>query len=83
MRTITKKQLLAEYPGLLPVIQAGTKSFLSVPLISRDQVIGVVHFRSKKEKAYAEEDLKVAESIANQIAGAIANAQLFAGAAAG
>ncbi|MDO9124673.1 MAG: ATP-binding protein, partial [Deltaproteobacteria bacterium] len=34
--------------------------------------------RSLKPKAYTDQDVRLAESIANQIAGAIANAQLFA-----
>jgi light-regulated signal transduction histidine kinase (bacteriophytochrome) len=51
---------------------------ISVPLISKDQVIGVLNFRSVKPNAYTERDLKIAESIGNQIAGAIANSLLFA-----
>ena len=51
---------------------------LSVPLFSKDEVIGVLNFRSCKVNAYSERDLQLAEKIGNQIAGAIANAQLFA-----
>jgi light-regulated signal transduction histidine kinase (bacteriophytochrome) len=50
---------------------------MSVPLISKDQVIGVLSLRSVKVNAYMERDLKIMESIGIQIAGAIANAQLF------
>jgi light-regulated signal transduction histidine kinase (bacteriophytochrome) len=46
-------------------------------LIYRDQVIGALHFHSKKSKAYTDRDLNLAERIAAQIAPAIANAQLF------
>ncbi len=70
-------EALAQYPGLLPNIKAGARSFISIPLIARDQVIGVLRFRSKKDKAYSGKTRKLAESIANQIAGAIANAQLY------
>ncbi len=73
-----EKEVAARYPGLLPEIKAGFRSFLSVPLISRDQPIGGLHFRSKKYRVYSEKDLELAKSIANQIAGALANAQLFA-----
>jgi PAS domain S-box-containing protein len=72
-----ENRVIAKFPGLLPEIRAGLRSFLSVPLISRDEAIGGLHFRSKKYNAYSEQDLRIAESIANQIAGAIANAQLF------
>ena len=65
-----------EYPH---AIRAGMRSLLSVPLISRDEVIASLHFRSKKPNAYTEQDLRLAERIGEQIAGAIANAQLYAG----
>ena len=74
-----EKEIAAKYPGLIPEMQAGFRSFLSVPLVSRDQPIGGLHLRSKTFRVYTEKDLKLAESIASQIAGAIANAQLFAG----
>jgi len=60
-------------------IQAGMRSLLSVPLISRDEVIASLHFQSKKPNAYTEQDLRLAERIGEQIAGAIANARLYAG----
>ena len=50
---------------------------LSVPLISKDQVIGGLHFRSFKPDAYTELDLRLAERVGNQISGAIANTKLF------
>jgi PAS domain S-box-containing protein len=49
-----------------------------VPLISKDRVIGAIHFRSARPDAYSDQDLKLAETIGSQIAGAVANAQLFA-----
>jgi light-regulated signal transduction histidine kinase (bacteriophytochrome) len=66
------------YPFLLAALQVGFKSVISVPLISKDQIIGVLNFRSVEPNAYTEGDLKIAESIGNQIAGAIANSLLFA-----
>jgi diguanylate cyclase (GGDEF)-like protein/PAS domain S-box-containing protein len=50
---------------------------MSVPLIYRDEVIGALHFWSKKPEAYTEKDLRLAERIGSQIAGAIAGAQLY------
>ena len=72
-----ENEIAAKYPGLLPEMKAGFRSFLSVPLISGDQPLGGLHFRSKKYRFYSEKDLKLAENIANQIAGALFNAQLF------
>jgi len=66
-----------KFPGLTPFIQVGLQSFLLVPLFSRDQVIGVLGFSSKKPNAYSDKDLRLGESIGFQISGAIANAQLF------
>ena len=73
-----ESEIAAKFPGLVPEMKAGARSFLSVPLISRDQAIGGLHFRSNKCGAYSNKDLKLAESISTQIAGAIANARLFA-----
>jgi PAS domain S-box-containing protein len=66
------------YPFLLAAFQAGFRSMISVPLISKDQVIGVLNLRSVKPNIYSETSLKIAESIGIQIAGAIANTLLFA-----
>ncbi|MHB8910401.1 MAG: PAS domain S-box protein [Syntrophales bacterium] len=67
------------FPGTtnITTIRAGMRSFISVPLISRDEVIGTLHLRARKANAYTERDLRLAEKIGMQIAGAIANAQLF------
>ena len=78
VETQEENEAAARYPGLLPEMKAGFRSFLSVPLISGDRPIGGLHFRSKKHRIYTEKDLKLAASIAHQIAGAIASAQLFA-----
>jgi signal transduction histidine kinase len=71
------EELAAKFPGLELLFQAGLRSMISAPLIYRDQVIGALHFQSKKCKAYTDRDLNLAGRIAAQIAPAIANAQLF------
>jgi diguanylate cyclase (GGDEF)-like protein/PAS domain S-box-containing protein len=73
----TIDDLKGQYSHLLSTFQEGMRSFMSIPLISRDKVIGVLHFRSKKPHAYTGQDLSLAERIGRQIAGAIANALLF------
>ena len=72
-----EKEMAERYPGFVNVFRAATQSKMSVPLISKDKVIGVLNFRSTKANAYSERDLKLAERVGNQIAGAIANSQLF------
>jgi PAS domain S-box-containing protein len=68
---------LDKFPSLTVSIQAGIESVMGIPLISKDQVIGNLLIRSKKPFAYTEHDLRLAEKIGTDIAGAIANAQLF------
>ncbi|MBC8453136.1 MAG: GAF domain-containing protein [Chloroflexi bacterium] len=53
--------------------EAGFKSTLVAPIVWRHSAIAAITFRSKSESAFDASDLKIAESIANQIAGAIAN----------
>jgi hypothetical protein len=65
------------FPHLLPTFKAGLRSMMFVPLISKDQVIGVLSLQATKPKAHTEGDLRLAERVGHQIAGAIANAQLF------
>jgi len=69
--------IIREFPRLSVIVKAGIRSIICIPLIYRDEVIGVLHFRSKKRNAYTEKDRPLAESIGMQIAGAIANAKLF------
>jgi len=71
------QEITCSFPALSSSFQAGLRSTMSVPLISKDQVIGVLHVQSLKPNTYKELDLKVAERVGNQIAGAIANALLF------
>jgi PAS domain S-box-containing protein len=70
-------EIVSRFPRLSTIFQAELRSIMCVPLVSRNEVIGVLHFRSKTPNAYTEKDLGLAERIGAQIAGAIANAQLF------
>jgi diguanylate cyclase (GGDEF)-like protein/PAS domain S-box-containing protein len=56
----------------------GMMSLMAVPLISRNEVIATLHFRSPKPGLYGEEELSVAQRIGAQITGAIANSLLYA-----
>ena len=71
------KKVTDRFPGLLVSFQAGIRSLMAIPLISKDEVVGALHFHSTKSNAYHEKDLRLAEEVGNQIAGAISNAQLF------
>ena len=77
IQTEDRKELQTRFPTILTAFETGLRSVMVVPLISKDQVIGAIHFRSTKPNAYSNQNLKLAEDIASQIAGAIANGQLF------
>jgi PAS domain S-box-containing protein len=78
VQTEGTSEMEKRYPFLLASLRTGFRSMISVPLISKDQVIGGLNLRSFKPNAYTERDLKIAEDIGIQIAGAVANALLFA-----
>jgi diguanylate cyclase (GGDEF)-like protein/PAS domain S-box-containing protein len=69
--------IVGQFPRLSPIFNVGMRSIMCVPLVYRDEVIGVLHFRSIKQNAYTEQDQRLAERIGMQIAGAIANAKLY------
>jgi PAS domain S-box-containing protein len=70
-------QIETRFPNLFPSFQAGLQSMMFLPLISKDQVIGILSIQATRPKAYAPRDLRLAERVGNQIAGAVANALLF------
>ena len=72
-----ESELAKAYPNLVKHFRAGIRSAMTVPLISKDQVMGLLHLQSLKPNTYTELDLRLAERVANEIAGAIAKAQLL------
>jgi PAS domain S-box-containing protein len=78
IQTEDEDELAARLPAYFPNIKAGLRSAMFIPLFVRDEVIGSVSFLSKKFRAYTDRDRELGENIGLQIAGAIANAQLFA-----
>jgi diguanylate cyclase (GGDEF)-like protein len=70
----------SEYAGLFPEGHCGNKlpcSFLGIPLILRDQVIGVVAMLSYQPGAYSQDQIRLLQTMANQAAIAIENARLY------
>jgi len=57
-------------------LHAGFRSIMAVPLMSGDEMIGVLCLRSRQDAVYSERDLALAERVGAQIAGAIANSKL-------
>ncbi|HEX3108134.1 MAG TPA: ATP-binding protein, partial [Thermoanaerobaculia bacterium] len=54
-----------------------TESWLGVPMIARDRVIGVISVESYRKNAFDQEDVILLTAIANQAAVAIENQQLY------
>lgn len=63
-----------EINRLLP----GTRSEMALPLKSRDQVIGALDVHSAEHEAFSQQDIATLQVVADQLAVAIDNAQLFA-----
>ena len=61
-----------------PIARKGLRWLLAVPLFSHNEVIGTLHFRSSDPNAYDESCLELAERVASQVAGAVANSLLYA-----
>jgi two-component system sensor histidine kinase KdpD len=80
---LTKEPLLIngtptaqEFPGLDDRVQV-VASAMSVPLIHRDQLLGVLNLNAGREHTFSAYDLRALSLFAEQAAVAIANARLF------
>ncbi len=74
---VTTPKILAPKRHKEAVMQEGIKETLSTPLISKGKLLGVMHLGAHKERYFTEEDLRLVNSIGNQVATAIENAQLY------
>jgi diguanylate cyclase (GGDEF)-like protein len=55
----------------------GVRSWLGVPLVIHDQVLGVLSVQSRERAAFGQDQMRVLEAIAAQAAVAIQNARLY------
>jgi signal transduction histidine kinase/CheY-like chemotaxis protein len=62
---------------VIDVDEEPTRSYIGVPLISRDRVIGVLSVQSSQPGAYSEEDVELLTTIATQASTAIENARAY------
>jgi sigma-B regulation protein RsbU (phosphoserine phosphatase) len=60
-----------------PLSPEDTNSELCIPLLHRDEVVGVLDIQSDKRNAFTEDDLLIFEAVADNIATAIHNADLY------
>lgn len=53
------------------------QAFVSVPIMAKKEVIGVINVQHKRSRRYREDELALLSTIANQVGGAIENARLY------
>jgi signal transduction protein with GAF and PtsI domain len=73
VRDVTKEEGYL-YPEL--ATKEGVRSLLSVPMVFKDHVIGVINVYSAEERAFSAEDLRVLSTVADQAALAFENTKL-------
>ena len=73
VRDVTKEESY-QYPEL--ATKEGVRSLLSVPMILKDHVIGVINVYSADERVFSNEDLRVLSTVADQAALAFENTKL-------
>lgn len=54
------------------------QAFVSVPILTKKEVVGVINVQHKRPKRYRPDELALLTTIANQVGGAIENARLYA-----
>ena len=59
------------------LVVIGIRAMILVPLVSRDQVMGVLNVYSRQPYRFTESDVQLVSSLGNQAAAAIENARLF------
>ncbi len=73
VRDVTKAQGY-QYPEL--ATKEGIRSLLSVPMMTKDQVIGVINVYSADERSFSNEDLRLLSAVADQVGLALENTKL-------
>ncbi|MDX1583290.1 MAG: ATP-binding protein [Thermoanaerobaculia bacterium] len=65
--------------GLLSLVDDGirSESWLGVPMMLREDVVGVISVQSYRKHAFSEDDLILLTAVANQAAVALVNARLY------
>jgi signal transduction protein with GAF and PtsI domain len=73
VRDVTREESY-QYPEL--ATKEGVRSLLSVPMIMKGQVIGVINVYSADERSFSNEDLRLLSAVADQVALALENTKL-------
>ena len=68
---------ISREPELAQMVAKGFRSYVSVPLKSKDKVLGVMDVITRSPRRFTPRDVELLASIGNQIGVAIENARLF------
>ncbi|MCE1255717.1 MAG: ATP-binding protein, partial [Anaerolineae bacterium] len=68
---------VSQYPGFNEKIFDNIRSWLGVPVLVRDQVIGLITIDSRRYNFFTNDHIKIASSFANQVAIAVQNVHLY------
>ncbi len=72
-----KEQKWFLFPKLFGIYEKTTESYIAIPLIARNKVIGVIVIQSYETNNFDDDSLQMLLTIGNQVAIAIANSQLY------
>ncbi|MAF54041.1 MAG: PAS domain-containing protein [SAR202 cluster bacterium] len=78
VRMESERHIPATLPGLVASFQAGVRSSIGAPVTSGDKAAGVLILDAIEPDAFEQHHVELAQRIADQIAGAIVNSQLYA-----
>ena len=73
----TARAMSERFPGLVAGAGDRTPEVIIVPLLSGGEHVGMLTLKAPADEPYADRDVAVAERIAAQIAGPVANAQVY------
>jgi len=74
IKDTSRETRFLNYKGERP---AKVSSFLSIPLLYKEDVLGVINFARRGTSSFTYQDVKMLSLVANQVALAIANARLY------
>lgn len=74
---VVNNNIKKNFPDFTDLSKTGIRSWMGIPLIYKDRVIGMMSFDHLEENQFSEEDCKLAQAFANQVAIALENASLY------
>jgi diguanylate cyclase (GGDEF)-like protein/PAS domain S-box-containing protein len=74
---ILDTDLRDRFPRFIEITNPNLIGWMGVPLINRDEVIGMMTFDRDREPAFSKHELAIAKSFANHVAIALQNARLY------